>query len=30
MKTLRPSDDSSKKAKINIVTVGGEDPIPNC
>ena len=25
MKKLRPSDDSSKKAKINVVKVGGED-----
>ena len=25
MKKLRPSDDSSKKAKINMVKVGGED-----
>ena len=25
MKKLRPSDDSSKKAKIHMVKVGGED-----
>ena len=25
MKKLRPSDDSNKKAKINVVKVGGED-----
>ena len=25
MKKLRPSDDSSKKAKINVVKVRGED-----
>ena len=25
MKKLKPSDDSSKKAKINVVKVGGED-----